>query len=380
MVGLRENGQRKYRSFYGKTQKEVRAKLRKFREDEAAGLDTDKLWGFSEWADFWYEQHKVNIAPTTQENYKYTLRILKEHFTDRALRGIKPLDIESFLKKQQREGASYSRLSQCRGMLYQIFHKAEANDLIRKNPVAFADKLRRRGPEQTKEAFTAEEVQTLLNELPENRIGWSIRLLLGTGMRTQELLALEPKHVAEDGSLIQIRQAINMDKGTARVGVPKSRDSYRDIPVPENVRYCARLLREQAGTYLWEGKPGQVINPKTFRSYFKKALEEVGSVRVLTPHCCRHTYVSQMQALGVDLSTIQSIVGHADMNMTQHYLHVQEPIRQDAIERFAKAFSGTIPPDDPSSNCKIIPLSNLSIMHKGNSGQNSGREKLREVR
>ena len=127
--------------------------------------------------------------------------------------------------------------------------------------------------------------------------------------------------------------------------------------MPENVRYCVRLLREQAGTYLWEGKPGQVINPKTFRSYFKKALEEVGSVRVLTPHCCRHTYVSQMQALGVDLATIQSIVGHADMDMTQHYLHVQEPIRQDAIDRFAKAFGGTISCDEDSSNCKIVPLS-----------------------
>ena len=41
-------------------------------------------------------------------------------------------------------------------------------------------------------------------ELPEDRIGWSIRLLLGTGMRTQELLALEPRHVTEDGSLIKI--------------------------------------------------------------------------------------------------------------------------------------------------------------------------------
>lgn len=87
-----------------------------------------------------------------------------------------------------------------------------------------------------------------------------------------------------------------------------------------------------------------------------------------------------MQALGVDLATIQSIVGHADMDMTRHYLHVQEPIRQDAIARFSAAFGGTISPDDPSSNCKIIPLSNLSIVHKGNSGQNSGREKLREVR
>ena len=51
-------------------------------------------------------------------------------------------------------------------------------------------------------------------------------------------------------------------------------------------------------------------------------------VRMLTPHSCRHTYVSQMQALGVDLPVIQSIVGHADLDMTQHYLHVQNPVKQ----------------------------------------------------
>ena len=41
MVGFRDIGQRKYRSFYGQTQKEVRAKLRKYQEELAEGLDTD---------------------------------------------------------------------------------------------------------------------------------------------------------------------------------------------------------------------------------------------------------------------------------------------------------------------------------------------------
>ena len=50
-------------------------------------------------------------------------------------------------------------------------------------------------------------------------------------------------------------------------------------------------------------------------------------------------YVSQMQALGVDIQTIQSIVGHADTEMTEHYLHVQESIRQSAIQLFSEAFS-----------------------------------------
>ena len=46
-----------------------------------------------------------------------------------------------------------------------------------------------------------------------------------------------------------------------------------------------------------------------------------------------------MQALGVDIQTIQSIVGHADTEMTEHYLHVQESIRQSATQLFSEAFS-----------------------------------------
>ena len=75
-------------------------------------------------------------------------------------------------------------------------------------------------------------------------------------------------------------------------------------------------------------------------------IEALGDVRVLTPHFCRHTYVSQMQALGVDLATIQSMVGHADLDMTQHYLHVQSPVKQKAVEAFNKAFLG----NDPGSS------------------------------
>ena len=49
--------------------------------------------------------------------------------------------------------------------------------------------------------------------------------------------------------------------------------------------------------------------------------------------------------LGVDLATIQSIVGHADVDMTRHYLHVQEPVKLAAIEKFSSDFSGEKGPD-----------------------------------
>ena len=171
-------------------------------------------------------------------------------------------------------------------------------------------------------------------------------------MRSQELLALEPRHIEEDGSVIHVRQAVNLVKGSVHVGVPKSRDSYRDIPVPPNLRWCAKELRNVDTKYIWEKrKKDTPCNPSNFRDEFKEAIGKIEGVRILTPHSCRHTYVSQMQALGVDLSTIQSIVGHADVDMTEHYLHVQDGIRQEAIRKFANAFPvDGQEPDDPETN------------------------------
>ena len=359
MDGYRPDGKRKTKSFYGKTQKEVKAKSQAYLSDKEQGLKVDCEYLFCEWADIWLEGHKENITPTTQESYSYTLRVLKDQFQGRQLRDIKPVDIEIMLRNVRDSGRSSSFLAQCRGMMFQIMHKAEANDLIRKNPVQFAEKMRDKDPPKRKEAFSAEEVRTMMRDLPEDRIGWSIRLLLGTGMRTQELLALEPKHIEPDGSVIHIVQAINMQKGTPVVGTPKSRDSYRDVPVPENLRWCAMALRDTDTRYIWESrKKDSPCNPSHFVKKFKEAIGAIPGVRVLTPHSCRHTYVSQMQALGVDLATIQSLVGHADIDMTEHYLHVQEPIRQDAIARFSRAFdTGHYDPEPPDGQRgKIIPF------------------------
>lgn len=189
MDGYQKDGSPRFKTFYGKTQKEVKLKLKEYQDALISGVQLDTILYFEDWADTWFEGHRDNIAPTTQESYKYCLKI-------------------------------------------------------------------------------------------------------------------------------------------------------RDIPVPLNVRPCAIKLRDTTDQFIWESpKTGLPCNPTHFRDVFRKSLEEAGDVRLLTPHSCRHTYVSQMQALGVDIQTIQSIVGHADTEMTEHYLHVQESIRQSAIQLFSEAFS-----------------------------------------
>ena len=170
-------------------------------------------------------------------------------------------------------------------------------------------------------------------------MGWTIRLMISTGLRPQEMMGLEPRHITEDGAYIMVEQAMKRIRGVAEIGGTKNASSYRIVPVPEIIRPAAIALRNTDKTYIWEaGKRGKPCNLSYFRAQFKKAVSNVDGVKVLTPHCCRHTYVSQMQALGVDLETIQSIVGHADVDMTEHYLHVQEPKRKDAVAKFSEAF------------------------------------------
>ena len=340
MVGYKDDGTRRYKSFYGKTQKEAKDKMAAYKKDVEAGLYIDPNLTFREWAQRWYDGYRDSVSPTTYESYGYTLKLLMDAFSDRKLCSLKALDVEDFLKGVRASGKSDSLLKKCRSMLYQIMHKAEANDLIRKNPVRFAEKMRAKQPPKRKEAFTKEEVELLMAQLPEDRTGHTIRLLLGTGMRTQEVLALEPKHIEPDGSCIHVRQAVNVVKGKPHIGPPKTATSVRDIPVPASVRPSAVFLREQAGQFVWDSAiPGQPFDPRHFRDKYRNALLKISGVRMLTPHSCRHTYVSQLQALGVDMETIQSMVGHADIEMTEHYLHVQEETRQAAAQKFSKAFS-----------------------------------------
>ena len=340
-ISIGKDNQGKYRrkSFGAKTQKEAKAKADRYLKDRHDGIDIDEKVPFSTWIDIWFENHRENISATTAEGYKYTIRLLKSYFGIRPISEIRVMDVDRYLIELKKEGRSDSYRRKCRAMLFQVMQKAEANDLIRKNPVQFANKIKSDRKASKRDAFTAMEVKLMIEHLPPDRIGAGIRLLLGTGMRTQELLALEPRYIAEDGSVIYVRQALKLVKGTPVIGEPKTENSYRDIPVPVGLRAYARMLRDTDKKFILEaGVEGQPCNPTYFRDQFRKYLEDIPGVRLLTPHCCRHTYVSQMQAAGVDMATIQALVGHSDLDMTLGYLHVQDPAILKAVDRYDNTF------------------------------------------
>jgi len=55
MDGFRDDGKRRFKTFYGKTQKEVKAKAKGYRGAKDSGLLVDVNYLFLEWANIWYE-------------------------------------------------------------------------------------------------------------------------------------------------------------------------------------------------------------------------------------------------------------------------------------------------------------------------------------
>ena len=123
MDGYQKDGSPRFKTFYGKTQKEVKLKLKEYQDALISGVQLDTILYFEDWADTWFEGHRDNIAPTTQESYKYCLKMLKEGFYHRPLTVIRPIDIENFLKGMRRDGRSDSYISKARGMLYRSFKR-----------------------------------------------------------------------------------------------------------------------------------------------------------------------------------------------------------------------------------------------------------------
>ena len=349
MVGYHPDGRRRLKYFSAPTRKDAKAKLDAYLNDKAAGLRVDENYTLAQWLDIFMQSHKSQVKPVTFENYRYMLAIIKNHpISNMRLQSIRPMDIDAFLQDLLDDDRSYSAVTKIRSLLFMALHSATGQDLLRRNPVAFCRKLKQR---QTikQPCFTEEEMRILMQQLPEDRVGHSIRLLLATGLRTQELLALTPDSIAPDGSSLTVSNAVTMVRGTAVISTPKSHAGYRIIPIPEIARRSAIFLRSCETDYIWSvGDPHKPANPSTFRTAYKKVIDAIPNVTYRPPHSCRRAFISLMQAQRVDVLTLQQLAGHRSAAMTQHYVTVHPSIQQEAISRFDSVFSSKEPLDSKS--------------------------------
>lgn len=333
MDGYRPDGRKNIINFSAPTKGEVQAMIRNywFSQEEKSKHNLNhsiSLTSFSEWAETWYSSFKNQVQASTYCNYRYTLNVLINYFQNRAIEEIKPMDVNEFHDFLLSSSFSRSYVTKCRAMLIQILDAAEANEIIGSNPARKAKGIRKFPTLEEesvckKDSFSDAEQKILRNCLPDNMTGHTIRVMLGTGIRTQEVLALQPADIAEDGSTISISKAIKTVNGGPTLGPPKSKKGRRIVPVPEDYRSNALYLKHNAGKpYIWTSKrENGLFDVGAFRRRYYTVIKQIAGVRPLSPHCCRHTYISNLEKRGVPMEQIARLAGHSNITTTDGYLH-----------------------------------------------------------
>lgn len=339
MAGRDVEGKVVYDRVTANTKKELIAAVEDYKRrqvDEAIKLP---MPDFTLWSEQWYDRYKSNLRISTQGSYEYTLRKLQTYWGNMPLDQIKTSSIDDMLIALETEKVSKSYIKKMKIMLSQILGAAEADDIIRKNPARYSThRIGEQGNAHSKDAFTAEEICNIWILKVSKQRDFAI-LSCATGMRTQELLALRGDDIAEDGASITISRAVNMDGNIPIIGLTKSRDSNRVIPVPTSAQHIAAKYRNYGECLIWQSpqKPDRPINPSTYRAAFERLCKAAG-VRCLTPHCCRHTYITQLHAHGVDMTVIKALAGHSRRDVTEGYTHLSWETLSAAADKLNDLF------------------------------------------
>lgn len=337
MDGYTDEGKRHIVSFTAPSRAEALSKLREYllNKEESAAPEVPL---FEDYAQRWYEAYRSQVEESTYANYRYTLKLLNSAFGKLPLNEVKVAQVNQFVNGLAAKGYSSSQINKCRSMLIQILDVAEADDLVVKNYARRAfrttKQLSKEKKTHAKDAFSVEETERLLSDLPDTLLGNSIRLMLVSGLRLQELLALTPRDIAEDGSWVRVDKAVKMVDGIPKLGDPKSYTSRRVIPIAPKYREIPLWLRENGGqAFLWcaPRRESLLYATYTVRRKYYQLLENYPDVRRLSPHCCRHTYVTLLQRQGVPMETIARLTGHTDIKTTGNYLHISDDTLASAV-------------------------------------------------
>jgi integrase len=176
-------------------------------------------------------------------------------------------------------------------------------------------------------ALTQAEATKLLQKAPTERDRLIVAMLLYTGMRPSELVALEESHIRLDRTppIVEIRGTVHNKHQT------KTQAGYRDIPLTIGQSLLPRLLREH------------LTNPSRPRSSYQLFLsgrrDHLGSAAPLTmagvslmlqtlgrttgihcnPYRFRHTFCTWCADAGMHILHMQQLLGHANSEMVAYY-------------------------------------------------------------
>jgi site-specific recombinase XerD len=248
---------------------------------------------------------------------------LMSAFRERSADSITPRDLEHHLAEIEEErGWAPASVNRYRALISLIFRLGIENGKVKENPARLiksrvVNNARTRWLSPEEEICLRAAIETRHPEhLPE------LELALNTGLRLGEMYGLTWENVNLFRRVLTILRSKN--------------GQMRHVPI-NSVALNALLELHRRGN----GTGPVIRNLQGYplsdpRHWFEPALYVAG-IRYFSWHCLRHTFASRLVMAGVDLRTVQELLGHKSIAMTVRYSHLAPAHTLAAVERLAEA-------------------------------------------
>lgn len=285
----------------------------KIAKGEYLGVYDEKKILFEDFSQQYIAFSKTNKAWSTQRRDRFSVAQLISVFKGKYLFEITPRMIEKY--KATRLGkvapATVNRELAC---LKHMYTKANEWGYLKINPVKSVKLLKE--PPGRLRYLNSDEAKTLLDAC-RDYLGSMVVTALNTGMRKGEILALRWKDVDLRNRKVTVRKPKNNE---IRV-IPINQTLYQEL---------MNLSGQSDGEYVFTNGDGRPFGD--IKKGFSAALQRAG-IEDFHFHDLRHTFGSHLVMQGVDLKTIQQVMGHKDIKMTMRYSHLSPEYVQEAIGR-----------------------------------------------
>ncbi|HXH84499.1 MAG TPA: site-specific tyrosine recombinase/integron integrase, partial [Candidatus Tectomicrobia bacterium] len=271
-----------------------------------------------------------NLSPYTLRNYDGDIRGLLAFLEERKVdpRALSRRVFREYLSRLVADGISPASIQRKVSAARGFYRWLQAQGLVEANPLANVKGPRK--PRRLPSFLTYDEVTALIS-CPQGSRPQAVRdraileLLYATGMRVSEIVSLDLDDVDLDGQAIRV-----VGKGN------KERMVIMGEPAREALERYLREARPKlaAGTEraLFLNRDGGRLSVRRVQLMLRKYAVAAGLGKRAYPHLLRHTFATHLLDGGADLRVVQELLGHANVNTTQVYLHVTEERQRKVME------------------------------------------------
>lgn len=355
------------------TKREAENELRRLQNEADNGTVVKKKQAsvtFEEFSKDWLEWYITTSGnkPSTIALRRESLKAACKYIGMIKIKDFNKTTYDRFLIKLD-EHYKINTINAIHATVSMILDYAVENGLLANNPAKnakrprIAKSLQDIGDDIEEKYLTRTEVEQLLKAAKESLSFQDfalLRLLIYSGLRIGEALALEIPRVDFEHSTIKIRQTIStcITKNTKdfQLQTPKTATSIRDVELDaETMEILRHQILEQKKKHLKAGsnwysehefvftsKPyhGYPMFYSTFKYTFNRLLKSLSFSKHITIHSLRHTHASLLAESGATLEQIQQRLGHSNDDITKRvYLHVTKDSKATMVENFAAFMS-----------------------------------------